>query len=231
MITIVWKDIEAKIDSPGMVKFWGIALFILFLVFVIASPGPQRVGNSFIPKLFLVTGISEFFIFLLFTIYSTTGNSLVEEEKTIRDLILGGNFSVGSVVWGKLISFLLHFLILLVSTLPFNLASINLGINGDMKSFYLIMITVDISLSCWGFFISTFKEKLFGIILLWAGIAVLLILSARLPHPWNLINPLILIVNSKTDGLFYYLFIGISGLILTCWRATQLRRSKDERAE
>lgn len=231
MITVVWKDLESKINSAGMVKFWGISLFILFLVFVIASPGSQRVISSFIPKLFLVMAVSEFFIFLVFTVFTTVSNSLVEEEKTIRDLILGGDFSPVSVVFGKMVSFFIHLLILLVLTLPFNLASINLGIDGNIKTFYLILVTVNIAIASWGFFISTFKERLFGIVLLWIGIVLLLVLSARLPYPSRLINPLILIINSRTDGILYYLFIGLTGLILTFWRAIRLRRVKDERAK
>lgn len=229
MVAIIWKDLESKVNSLGMVKFWGISLFILFLVFVIASPGSQRVISSFIPKLFLVMAISEFFVFLIFTISSTVSNSLAEGEKTVRDLILGGNFSPISVVLGKLISFLLHLLILLLVTLPFNLTAMNLGIDGDIRNFYFIMIVVDINIACWGFFISTFREKILGIILLWVGVFILLVLSARLPYPINLMNPLTLIINSRTDGLLYYLFIGPIGLVLTYWRAIKLRRVSDER--
>lgn len=229
MVTIIWKDLESKVNSLSMVKFWGISLFILFLVFVIASPGSQRVISSFIPRLFLVMAISEFFIFLLFTVSSTVSNSLAEEEKTIRDLILGGNFLAISVVLGKLISFIFHLLILILVTLPFNLTAMNLGIDGNMKDFYIVMLVVNISIACWGFFISTFRDRFLGVILLWVGIVVLLVLSARLPYPLNLINPLTLIINSRTDGLFYYLFIGLIGLALTYWRAVRLRRVKDER--
>lgn len=194
---------------------------------MLTAPGPQRVVNSFIPKLFVVMAISEFFVFLAFTTVVTIGNSLADKEKTIRDLAIGSNFSVSSIVFGKLIAFFIHFLIMLVSMLPFNLLALNLGVDGDLTNFFFILIGIDLSLACWGYFISTFKEKIFPVILFWIGIIVLLVFTARFSAPLNLINPLFLIYYSKREGLIYYLFIGLLGLILTLWRVIYLRRSID----
>ncbi|MCX7796113.1 MAG: hypothetical protein N2380_06300 [bacterium] len=169
--------------------------------------------------------ISEFFIFLVFTAVVTIGNSLTDKEKTIRDLAIGSNFSVFSIVFGKLIAFFIHFLIMLVSVLPFNLLALNLGIDGNLTYFFLILIGIDLSLACWGYFVSTLKEKILPVILFWIGIVILLIFTARFPTPLNLINPLILIYYSKREGLIYYLFIGLLGLVLTFWRVIYLRRS------
>lgn len=214
-----------RINSLDFIKFWSISLFILFFVFVLSAPGSQRVMNSFIPKLFIVMAISEFFIFLAFTAVITMGNSLADREKTIRDLTIASDFSVFSIVFGKLISFFIHLLIMLISVLPFNLLSLNLGIDGSLRYFFLILIVVDLSLACWGYFVSTLKEKIFPVILFWIGIVVLLVFTARFPAPLNLMNPLILIYHSRREGLVYYLFIGLLGLILTLWRTIYLRRS------
>ncbi|MBC7319829.1 hypothetical protein H5T89_04220 [bacterium] len=169
--------------------------------------------------------ISEFFVFLAFTAVVTIGNSLADREKTIRDLVIGSNFSVLSIVFGKLIAFLIHLLIMLISTLPFNLLALNLGIDGNLKEFFFILVVIDLSLACWGYFISTLKEKIFPVILFWIGIVILLVFTARFPAPLNLTNPLILIYYLKREGLIYYLFIGLSGLTLTLWRVICLRRS------
>lgn len=192
---------------------------------MITAPGSQRVINNFIPKLFVVMAISEFFIFLAFTVVITIGNSLADREKTIRDLAIGSSFSVLSIVFGKLIAFLIHLLIMLISILPFNLLALNLGIDGNLTGFFSILIAIDLSLACWGYFISTLKERIFSVILFWIGIAVLLVFTARFPTPLNLMNPLILIYYSNRDGLVYYLIIGLVGLALTFWRAIYLRRS------
>jgi|GEM_PF-927880 len=232
MFTIVWKDLESRITSLEFTKFWGVSLFMLFLVFVIVAPGYQRVINSFIPKLFVVMAISEFFVFLAFTTAVTMGNSLAYREKTIRDLVIGSNFSVFSIVFGKLVAFFVHLLILIVSIIPFNLLALNLGIDGNIMRFLSVLISVDLALACWGYFISTLREKIFPVILFWIGIIILLVFTARLPYPLNLINPLTLIYYSERSGLLYYLFIGLLGLALTFWRVVYLRRiSHEERAE
>jgi len=229
MITIIWKDLESRINSPEFIKFWGVSLLILFLVFVITVPGYQRVINSFIPKLFVIMATSEFFLFLAFTATVTMGNSLASGEKTIRDLAIGSKFSVFSIIFGKLIAFFLHLAVLFASILPFNLLALNLGIDGNPVRFLYILMVVDLSLACWGYFVSTFREKIFPIILFWIGIVVLLVFTARLPYPWNLINPLTLIYYSEESGLVYYLFIGLSGLALTFLRVIYLRRISSDR--
>ena len=232
MFTIVWKDLESRINSLEFTKFWGVSLFILFLVFVVVAPGYQRVINSFIPKLFIVMAISEFFVFLAFTTAVTMGNSLAGKEKTIRDLAIGSNFSIFSIVFGKLVVFFIHLLILLASVIPFNLLALNIGIDGDIMSFLSILIVVNLSLACWGYFISTLREKIFPIILFWISIIMLLVFTARLSYPLNLINPLTLIYYSQRSGLIYYLFVGLLGMALTFWRVVHLRRiAHEERSE
>ncbi|MGC8971129.1 MAG: hypothetical protein ACP5K2_02865 [bacterium] len=232
MFTIVWKDLESRINSLEFTKFWGVSLFILFLVFVVVAPGYQRVINSFIPKLFIVMAISEFFVFLAFTTAVTMGNSLAGKEKTIRDLAIGSNFSIFSIVFGKLVAFFIHLLILLASVIPFNLLALNIGIDGDIMSFLSILIVVNLSLACWGYFISTLREKIFPIILFWISIIMLLVFTARLSYPLNLINPLTLIYYSQRSGLIYYLFVGLLGMALTFWRVVHLRRiAHEERSE
>jgi hypothetical protein len=128
-----------------------------------------------------------------------------------------------------LIAFFLHLAVLFASILPFNLLALNLGIDGNPVRFLYILMVVDLSLACWGYFVSTFREKIFPIILFWIGIVVLLVFTARLPYPWNLINPLTLIYYSEESGLVYYLFIGLSGLALTFLRVIYLRRISSDR--
>jgi hypothetical protein len=228
MSVIVWKDLEAKIESPGMLRFLGISIFILFLLFVIVAPGFQRVAGSFIPNLFLVVSIGEFFIFLIFAFVSTTGNTLAEDERTIRDLALGSDFSQLSIVFGKYISFILHFILFLILTLPINLVSLNLSPKGDIKDTYILIFVINASLSSWGLFISTMKDKRFPILLLCFLLISLMVFTARLSYPWWLINPLVLILDYHPLGLLYYTFILTLGLGLTLWRTSYLKRVKDE---
>ncbi|MGB9681860.1 MAG: hypothetical protein ACP5RW_05520 [bacterium] len=228
MRVIILKDLEAKIESYGMLRFLVVAMSIFFLLFIIVAPGFQRVSSSFIPNLILVIGIGELFIFLIFTFLSTTGNPLVEEEKTIRDLALGSVFSSLSIVFGKYIAFILHLLLFLILTSPINLSSLNLSPRGDLKGIYLPLFVINGSLASWGFFISTMKDKRFAILILSISVISLLVFTARIPYPLRSINPIIFIVNYLPSALFFYLVIWVFGLALTFWRVRYLKRVKND---
>jgi|YelNatPaOPRAMG01_1025707.scaffolds.fasta_scaffold00338_7 hypothetical protein len=228
MMVIILKDLEAKIESYGMLRFLGISMFIFFLLFLIVAPGFQRVLGSFIPNLILVVGIGEFLIFLIFTILSTIGNTLSEDERTVRDLALGSDFSPSNIIIGKYTSFILHLVLFLILTLPINLVSLNLSPKGDIMAIYLPILVVNGSLGSWGLFISTMKDKRFAILNLSILLISLLVFTVRLPYPWRLINPILLMINYYPLALLYYLLILIPGLALTFWRIKYLKRVKDE---
>jgi hypothetical protein len=112
--------------------------------------------------------------------------------------------------------------------LPINLVSLNLSPKGDMKDTYILMFVINASLSSWGLFISTMKDKRFALLLLCVSIISFMVFTAKISYPWRLINPLVLMLDYHPLGLLYYPFILTLGLGLTLWRTNYLKKVKDE---